>query len=87
MLSPFVGSVFVTLLKVGDASEKQWEGVLDFVGVLFYAFLMVIETFWVTLPVGILTALMIRLVFQHWPPPNDGRPEAAALGIPRAGST
>lgn len=70
LLSPLVGSVFVIWLNRGPVAEIEWTGFLGFGAVLMYAFWFIVITAWITLPVGVLTSLLISRVFRHWPPPD-----------------
>jgi len=70
LLSPVVGSVFVIWLRRGPVTEIASTGFAGFSGAFFYAILFIVQTSWITLPVGILTSLLIRRVFELWPPPK-----------------
>ena len=70
LLSPLVGSVFVIWLNIGPMAEVASTGFARFGGGLIWAFSFILITSWITLPVGILTSLLIRRVFERWPPPD-----------------
>ena len=69
LLSPVVGSVFVIWLNLGPIAEIASTGFARFAGGFYYALVFIVITSWITLPVGILTSLLIRRLFDYLPPP------------------
>jgi hypothetical protein len=69
LLSPFLGSVFVILLRIGPTKEFVYKNPMGIFGVLLYAFSYIGITAWTTLPVGALAGLVMHRIFQWWPPP------------------
>jgi hypothetical protein len=68
LLSPFLGSVFVVLLRIGPAQDFDYSKPWQLFGFLLYAFSYIGITAWTTLPVGALAGVVMHRIFHWWPP-------------------
>jgi hypothetical protein len=74
LVSPFLGSVFVVLLRIGPAGEIVYTSPGSFpellsnsIRVFFHAVVFIGITAYVTFPVGALAGLVVYGIFRMWP--------------------